>query len=424
MIRTMTRRRSPLGPRSRGRSLVIAASFLASAVCGGAYAAGGEEYRVAPGDLLRIAIYNDARLSGDFRVAPQGTISYPLIGEIPVAEMTPGEIGRQLAARLDGQIPINGMPAVQIAEYAPVYVVGDVVRAGPYPFRPDMIALELVSLAGGLRLAPEVESRVVQLIAAERQLADAQLVRSSLIVRRARLTAEIEGKPFDGSDLAGHLFGADADTLIANEVDLFNVRRNVFAAERQILEDQWRSYDQEISSLEQSIALHDEEVALLQQEVDTAASLVSRGLSTQSKLLELRRQLSATKRDALELRSFLARARQAQLGIRQKQIELGAIRDRENAEALREVDLSLSHATQAVNSAAMTLDQLRIEMNRPQGLQARSPRLTVIRAVDGRRQSIPIDDLAAIRPGDILRVDAGIPASGGGLTLDGGAGPS
>ncbi|WP_207482578.1 polysaccharide biosynthesis/export family protein [Arenibaculum pallidiluteum] len=366
----------------------------------------GAAYRVGPGDVLRIVVYNDERLSGDFRIGPEGTISYPLAGTVPVAELTVDEIGRQLVARLAGQVPVSGAPAVQIAEYAPVYVVGNVARPGPYQFRPGMVPLELVSLAGGLRLSAEAENKVLQLIGAEQQLGDALLLRTSLVIRRARLAAEVAGQDFDGSSLAG-FSDAGSQALLRKEVDLFNVRRGVQAAQRRILEDQRASYDQEIRSLEQSIRLHDEEITLLADEIRTAEGLMSRGHTTQTRINDLKRQMSTMKRDGLELRSFLARAHQRQLEVDQKLIELGAIWQRENAEDLREVELALSRANGSAASGAAMVDRLRLETSQPRAAERRAPSYSVIRLIEGERQVISITELGALQPGDVLRVESG-----------------
>ena len=134
-------------------ALAIAACALMP-MDGNSCAAEKSGYPIGPGDLLQIVVYGDENvartLSGQFRVGPDGAISYPVLGNVFVGGLATVEIGETLRAALAEQIPISGVPTVSVAEYAPVFVVGGVEKPGPYQFQPDMIVLHLIALAGGL----------------------------------------------------------------------------------------------------------------------------------------------------------------------------------------------------------------------------------------------------------------------------------
>src|SRR5690606_4433637 len=120
------------------------------------------------------------------------------IGELTVSELTDAEIADKLREALASQIPVGRSLTVQVAEYAPVFVTGDDKTPGGYQFRPGKIVLELVALGGGMKesLARDLDSQVMQLLAAVQEVADLRLTRASQEVHRARLVAEIGSAEF------------------------------------------------------------------------------------------------------------------------------------------------------------------------------------------------------------------------------------
>lgn len=107
-------------------------------------------YRLGPGDQVRITVFNDTRLTGDFRVTDSGTLSLPLVGAVPAAGLTVGEVsahvGRIMQAR---QLFRDPQIALEIIEYRPVFVLGMVERGGQTAYQPGMTALSAVAVVGG-----------------------------------------------------------------------------------------------------------------------------------------------------------------------------------------------------------------------------------------------------------------------------------
>jgi polysaccharide biosynthesis/export protein len=106
------------------------------------------EYRLGAGDQLRITVFNEAELTGQYVVGSQGTISYPLVGEVRAAGLTVLEFTESLRQRLLEFIRQPNVN-VEVANYRPFFILGEVQRPGTYPFSADLTVLNAVATAGG-----------------------------------------------------------------------------------------------------------------------------------------------------------------------------------------------------------------------------------------------------------------------------------
>jgi protein involved in polysaccharide export with SLBB domain len=107
------------------------------------------EYRLGPGDKLRVGVFNREELTGEFTVGTQGRISYPLVGEVEVAGRTVPEFTNQLSEQLRNGYVRDPIVSVEIAQYRPFYILGEVNRPGAYPYSPGMTVMGAVATAGG-----------------------------------------------------------------------------------------------------------------------------------------------------------------------------------------------------------------------------------------------------------------------------------
>lgn len=107
------------------------------------------EYRLGPGDKLRVSVFNREELTGEFTVGTQGRISYPLVGEVAVAGRTVQQFTAELTEQLRNGYVRDPIVSVEIAEYRPFYILGEVNRPGAYPYSPGMTVMGAVATAGG-----------------------------------------------------------------------------------------------------------------------------------------------------------------------------------------------------------------------------------------------------------------------------------
>ncbi len=131
-----------------GLTSLVLFLFLAVAPTGNAEAQGGG-YQLSAGDRVRIIVFGEEELSGEFELDSEGTFSMPLIGTVKSESLTPRELEASIAALfLDGFLK-NPRISIEVLNYRPFYILGEVNNPGAYPYRAGMTILNAAALAGG-----------------------------------------------------------------------------------------------------------------------------------------------------------------------------------------------------------------------------------------------------------------------------------
>ncbi len=111
-----------------------------------------EEYRLGPGDKLRVEVYRETQLSQSLQVRPDGKITLPLVGDFLASGKTPIELRDALATSLKEYVT-NPVVTVIVVEAvaAQVYVIGEVANPGTLVMQGPMTVLQALAKVGGLR---------------------------------------------------------------------------------------------------------------------------------------------------------------------------------------------------------------------------------------------------------------------------------
>ncbi len=113
-------------------------------------AAEPDTYRIGAGDLLSITVFDEPDLSlNKVRVGTNGTVSFPLLGEITVSNLTLAELEARLDERLRDGYLNKPKITVSILEYRMFYVSGQVEKPGGYNYVEGLTVRKAVALAGG-----------------------------------------------------------------------------------------------------------------------------------------------------------------------------------------------------------------------------------------------------------------------------------
>ena len=104
---------------------------------------------LSPGDKIKIATYGEEKLTGDFEVSPAGTIAFPLIGEVKAAGLQTEELSNAIEAKLGDGYLLEPQVSVQVANFRPVYILGEVNKPGEYPYTQGLTIRGAVAKADG-----------------------------------------------------------------------------------------------------------------------------------------------------------------------------------------------------------------------------------------------------------------------------------
>jgi protein involved in polysaccharide export with SLBB domain len=134
---------------AESKSSVQLASTVASPQAVGAPVALPKSYTLAPGDKLRILVFNETEMSREYEVDTAGKVTLALIGAVHAAGKTPSELQEALREALGKGYLRNPKVSVEVSSYRPFYVIGEVTKAGEYPFKNGMNVISAVAVAGG-----------------------------------------------------------------------------------------------------------------------------------------------------------------------------------------------------------------------------------------------------------------------------------
>jgi protein involved in polysaccharide export with SLBB domain len=111
--------------------------------------ANGGDYRLGANDRVRIIVFGQPTLTGEYTLDGNGVLAFPLIGNVNAQGQTTGQLQQAIASRLDPDFLRNPSVSAEVITRRPFYVIGEVQKPGNYPYVTDMTALQAVAMAGG-----------------------------------------------------------------------------------------------------------------------------------------------------------------------------------------------------------------------------------------------------------------------------------
>ncbi len=160
MTETSFRQHSqPMAHRSSLLSAVIGASLLLASCAvsdlprvsvADANAGLAQGYRLADGDKLKVTVFDEPTLTGEFGVGLDGSLSLPLINSIQATGKTPDELAAQItSAFASGGYVLSPRVSVEVSQHRPFYILGEVNAPGEYPYIGDLTVEQAIAKAQG-----------------------------------------------------------------------------------------------------------------------------------------------------------------------------------------------------------------------------------------------------------------------------------
>ena len=118
--------------------------------------------KLQAGEKIHLIVYGESTLSGDYPIDPSGFLALPVVGNIKVAGMTPGELETKLVTMFrEAHIRDPGV-TVDIVEFRPFYILGEVDKPGAYQYIGGLNVLSALALAGGWTYRADQSSVLIQ----------------------------------------------------------------------------------------------------------------------------------------------------------------------------------------------------------------------------------------------------------------------
>ncbi|HVW56583.1 MAG TPA: polysaccharide biosynthesis/export family protein [Rhizobiaceae bacterium] len=368
------------------------------------------DIRVAEWQTAQGSVRNWQSINGAYTVGPSGDISLPFLGQMPVAGKSTGEVAAEIGQQLQQKFGLIDKPAasVEIAEFRPVFVSGDVQTPGRYPYLPGLTVLKAISLAGGMRQSDALSQRFLRDFINARgnyQVLIAQ--RNSLLAASARLAAEAQHQ--SAIDFPKEVKNSpDGQKLMADETAFKEAREKKLTAQLKSLADLKGLLQKEVTSLAEKMDNQNHQIALTQQELSNVSALAKKGLAVNQRSLTLEEQIAELQGKLLDMETAQLRAKQGISQADQDSANLQNDRDSEIAQdrqqdeaELRAVALKLSMykdlMAEAVESSPATINQ-------SVGSNTLSVNYSIVRTQNGKSQEMPADENTPVQPGDVVKV--------------------
>jgi len=108
-----------------------------------------QEYVLGTGDRIRLTVYGEADLSGEYEVGSTGVVALPLIGDVHVSGQSIRVFEQAVRSKLSEGYLKDPRVNAQVVNYRPFFILGEVSRPGSYPYVNGMTTINAVALAGG-----------------------------------------------------------------------------------------------------------------------------------------------------------------------------------------------------------------------------------------------------------------------------------
>lgn len=367
----------------------------------GIAAAQAQDYKLAPGDQLLIALLEREQINGVYRIEGDGTVSVPGIGVLTAAGLDLRSFEAALLQSAAETI-VDPSVSVQIAQYRPIFVLGDVDKPGVYAYMPNLNAMQAVAVAGGFgrRIDTDALSRSVAINQARKSLSDAQADQADARINLARLRAEkamTDRIEFDAADASSpHLAEARASAQA-----LFEARQQGFSIQLARLQATLEARQREIAAFDSQLQLQEEVMISSRAQLEEARKNRERGLVPDSRIEAIERDEQNTRAQQLQI---VTMKRQAETSLAQVEREIASLvsnRDIDIDQTIQAYQTALKRATARIREDRALLAEAGATQSTPSGEEP------AFRLELRRGAALIGDDIdlgTSIAPGDTLFV--------------------
>jgi polysaccharide export outer membrane protein len=379
-------------------------------------------YRIAVGDVLSLWVGGAPELSMRLPVGMNGTVIVPLAGEARAAGLTLDEVRSTVSSMLSqhmlfansnegrsiGVMIGRDQVVLDIAEYRPVYVTGDVAKPGAQAFRPGMTARQAISMAGGYDLLRSTGSNpLLDAFDLRSQQETLWITYAQTLANVRRIQAEIDGKSL--ADIEGELTRLPIKPEVRAEIaettrTQLKLRSEDFERQRTALDYGAGLLRSGISALTDELQKESDGVREDQKDLDAMQNFYKNNTVSMARLLDSRREVILSSSRSLQTMAQLNQMMRETGDLEEKQRQLAAQRRMSLTQELQEGELKLASLRSQLNAAADKLLYASAIKSQFSTSLAKSRSAAIYRVVNGTTTQVPIGDDGLLMPGDVIEV--------------------
>jgi protein involved in polysaccharide export with SLBB domain len=373
----------------------------------------GADYKLGVSDRLKIKVLEWPDLGGEYTVTTSGSVSLPLVGDIDAAGLHVKELAQEISNRLQRRAGGAERPfaAVEVIQFRPFSIVGDVQRPGEYPYRPGLTVLKAIGVAGGYYRPDLGLLRLDRDIAlAKGDIRTLLLKQNRLVARVSRLTAALAGQenvPIP-PELVDQKDNPAISAIVESERAALALENDTARSEASALENIRSLYQREISSLRGQIEALTQEQGTIQQQLKELRSLSARGLALSPTLFTLERALAQIVSQQMSAETEIVKAEEnitlAEQRLRERVIE----RNRMNTRDLQQAKDEIAEVRARIGTADDLLKEAHFsvpaEARERLAVNGQRPSFTLVRKDGEMTREIAADETTLIEPNDVIKV--------------------
>jgi protein involved in polysaccharide export with SLBB domain len=391
---------------------IVAALSLAMVVAVAPATVLAGDYKLGISDKVKIKVQEWPDLAGEYTVNPDGVVSLPLVGNINVVGVSLNDLAREISDRLQQRSAgaERAWTAVEIAQYRPFAILGDVQKPGQYPYRPGLTVLEAISIAGGyyrpdglLRLG-----RDVALATGDINTQKARLNR--LIAHEARLSAALDGR--EDIPLPPELVKLKDDPAVSaimkNEQAVLALANEMKRTERVAFETVRALYQNEIGSLRGQVEALSQEKESIGTQLNQLRAMAAKGLALSPTMFALERSFAQVSNEQMSAETAIVKANENIALAEQRMNQLQQERDHINSKDLQQIRDELAEAHAKIGAATLLLDEAQIdapaEARQRLSTDGERPHFIILRRDGDAIKQVVADETTFVAPDDVIRI--------------------
>jgi polysaccharide export outer membrane protein len=402
--------------RIRGaRSLLLTAALLCS------IAPAKAEYRLHVGDVIEISVARLPELKQRVHVQMDGTISFPLLGALAVADLSPAEVQAKvqtmLAAKVFRQRTSDGREdsvaiepnevTATVVEYRPIYINGDVSKPGEQVYRPLMTVRQAVALSGGydvmrLRMSnPILETADLR---GEYESLWTEYAREQAHVWRLKQELGQEATVDQKALLDVPVARSTALAIVSVEAEHLKSRQADQQSEKTFLQRGIVQADEQIKVLLEQLKTEDQGAQADVEELERAKDLFNKGTLPILRVTDARRAMLLSSTRKLQTAAQLMQTRRQRDDLSRQIERLDGQRRSDLLRELQDATVAFSRIRFKLQSTGEKLQYTALAKSQLARGFGNKPAITIVRSGAKGIENLIANEEFELQPGDVVEV--------------------